>query len=86
MELNLSASTQQATPGRITEHLTVSAKAVTSTLWRVSGRDDRVLGHVRIVESTFGQRFAATLILPGGIRTMFLGEFWSLGDALDCFV
>ncbi|MFM6974823.1 MAG: hypothetical protein ACKOXM_06835 [Agromyces sp.] len=67
-------------------HGTVSAKPVTTTLWRVSGRDDRVLGHVRLVESAHGTRFAATLILPGGIRTLFLGEFWSLSDALDCFV
>lgn len=64
----------------------VTAKAVTTTLWRVSGRDDRVLGHVRLVEARHSQRFAATLILPGGVRTMFLGEFWSLNDALDCFV
>lgn len=67
-------------------HGTVSAKPVTCTLWRVSARDDSVLGHVRQVESKFGERYAATLILPGGIRTLFLGEFWSLSDALDCFV
>ncbi|MFM6974094.1 MAG: hypothetical protein ACKOXM_02995 [Agromyces sp.] len=67
------------------QHGALSAKPVTSSLWRVTGRDDRVLGHVRIVDSKFGERYAATLILPGGIRTMFLGEFWSLDDALDCF-
>lgn len=65
---------------------TVTAKPVTPTLWRVSARDEHVLGHVRLVDARNGQRFAATLILPGGIRTMFLGEFWSLEDALDCFV
>ncbi|HLP23822.1 MAG TPA: hypothetical protein VK139_07260 [Microbacteriaceae bacterium] len=74
------------TTGTVVEHLTVSAKAVTTTLWRVSGRDDRVLGHVRLVDSKHGERYAATLILPGGVRTMFLGEFWSLSDALDCFI
>ena len=65
---------------------TVSAKQVTPTLWRVSARDERVLGHVRLVPAKHGNRYAATLILPGGVRTMFLGEFWSLTDALDCFV
>lgn len=74
------------TPSPTISHGTVTAKPVTTTLWRVSASDDRVLGHVRLVESKFGERYAATLILPGGIRTMALGEFWSLRDALDCFL
>lgn len=64
----------------------VSAKQVLPVLWRVIARDESVRGHIRLVEAKHGPRYASTLILPGGIRTMFLGEFWSLDDALDCFL
>ncbi|MGV1035088.1 MAG: hypothetical protein ACOYBP_07740 [Microbacteriaceae bacterium] len=68
-----------------TRHSGVSAKQVLPILWRVIGSDNSVRGHIRLVDAKHGQRFASTLILPGGVRTMFLGEFWSLEDALDCF-
>lgn len=64
----------------------VSAKQVLPVLWRVIAADDSVRGHIRLVDAKHGQRYASTMILPGGIRTMFLGEFWSLDDALDCFI
>ena len=84
--MTLIDSTSPTSSPNIVRYGTVAAKAVSPTLWRVTARDERVLGHVRLVSAKHGDRYAATLILPGGIRTLFLGEFWSLNDALDCFV
>lgn len=67
------------TRGRLT------AKAVMPTLWRVVHADGSVRGHISLVPASDGPRYAAKLILTGGVRTMFLGEFWQLADALDCF-
>lgn len=63
----------------------VTAKPILPSLWRVVGPDGAVRGHINTVAARDGERFAAKLILAGGIRTMFLGEFWQLEDALDCF-
>ena len=63
----------------------IRATPVMETLWRVCNASGTVLGHVHAVERTDGERFAAQLILPGGVRTLFLGEFWRLRDAIETF-
>ena len=63
----------------------IVATPVMETLWRVCNESGSVLGHVHAVERVDGERFAAHLILPGGVRTLFLGEFWRLRDAVETF-
>lgn len=71
--------------GRSLSRGRLTAKAVMPTLWRVVHADGSVRGHIAQVEASDGVRYSARLILAGGVRTMFLGEFWELADALECF-
>lgn len=77
-------STAPATPTTVNLP-DVSATAVMDTLWRVCAPSGNVLGHIHRVEAADGERFAAHMLLPGGLRTLFLGEFWNLSDAIETF-
>ncbi|MBT2499782.1 hypothetical protein J7E25_11815 [Agromyces sp. ISL-38] len=55
-------------------------------LWRVAKPAGTVLGHIERRDSGGGvERYRARRLLPGGIRSMDLGEFWSPLDAAECF-
>ncbi len=56
---------------------------VAPALWRVSRPDGAVLGHIE--RRGTGGPYAARRLVSGGVRWMELGEFWSPGDAADCF-
>jgi hypothetical protein len=61
--------------------LAISAAA--PGLWRVARADGAVLGHIeRAGES---EPYRSRRLLPGGIRSTPLGEFWSARDAADVF-
>ena len=62
----------------------LTAKAITPGLWRVVHADGSVRGHISRRECADGPRFETRLLLPGRLRGMVLGEFWSLDDALEC--
>ncbi|WOF24553.1 hypothetical protein N8K70_07820 [Microbacterium betulae] len=53
-----------------------------AALWRVVGADERVIGHLRIVESDLGVRYRAERFhaASGALRTV--GEFWSADEAV----
>lgn len=55
------------------------------SLWRVSRTGGPVLGHIERREVGGLERWAARRVIGGGIRSMALGEFWSAGDAAECF-
>ena len=52
-------------------------------LWRVARADGAVLGHIE--RSSASERYEVRRLLPGGIRSMSLGAFWSPGAAADLF-
>lgn len=58
---------------------------VAPSLWRVSRTGGAVLGHIERREVGGLERWAARRLVSGGIRSMPLGEFWSPGDAVECF-
>ncbi len=52
-------------------------------LWRVARADGAVLGHIERPGDS--ERYHARRLLPGGLRSVPLGEFWSPRDAADVF-
>lgn len=54
-------------------------------LWRVAKPAGTVLGHIERRDSGSVERYRARRLLPGGIRSIDLGEFWSPLDAAECF-
>lgn len=59
--------------------------AAAPDLWRVATSDGAVLGHIRRHELGGVERFSARRLLPGGLRAIELGEFWSSRDAAEVF-
>ena len=60
------------------EHLVRAAAA----LWRVVDRRERVIGHLRLVESADGVRYSAERYHRGSERFVSVGSFWSADDAV----
>jgi len=54
-------------------------------LWRVTRPDGDVLGYVESFEATGGTRYRAKRHLTSQRRFVPIGEFWAMGDALECF-
>lgn len=53
-------------------------------LWRVIDRDERVIGHLRIVEDAMGVRYRAERLHRATGRLVELGAFWSADEAVEC--
>ena len=54
-------------------------------LWRVTRPDGDVLGYVESFEASGGTRYRAKRMLTSQRRFVPIGEFWVMGEALDCF-
>ncbi|WP_350349708.1 hypothetical protein ABIQ69_07335 [Agromyces sp. G08B096] len=54
-------------------------------LWRVAAADGALLGHIERRTGPAGERFRARRLMPGLVRSVELGEFWSSRDAADVF-
>lgn len=54
-------------------------------LWRITRADGEVLGYIERSTSAAGERFLAKRMLHVQRRFLPIGDFWSLGDALECF-
>lgn len=54
-------------------------------LWRVTRLAGDVLGYVERLSTPSGHRFVAKRMLPRQRRFLAIGEFWTFGDAMDCF-
>ncbi|WP_232497358.1 hypothetical protein [Agromyces humatus] len=63
--------------------LTISPAA--PDLWRVSRASGAVVGHIERHGGDDRVRYRARRVLPGGIRSIELGEFWSPREAAELF-
>jgi hypothetical protein len=53
-------------------------------LWRVLEGSGRVIGHIQAGAAEAGLRYSARRYHAGSRAFRDLGEFWSVGDAIDC--
>jgi hypothetical protein len=63
--------------------LTISPAA--PDLWRVARQGGAVVGHIVRSGRDESERYLARRVLPGGIRSIDLGEFWSPREAAELF-
>lgn len=63
----------------------VNAIQLHDDLWRVTRPDGEVLGYIERTELAAGHRFAVKRLLQRQRRFLPVGDFWTIGDALDCF-
>ena len=54
-------------------------------LWRVARQSGTVVGHIERHGRDEGERYLARRVLPGGIRSIDLGAFWSPREAAELF-
>lgn len=54
-------------------------------LWRVTRASGEVLGYIERFAEADDFRFRAKRLLSGQQRSLPLGEFWNIDDAIDCF-
>lgn len=54
-----------------------------AALWRVVGKDEHVIGHLRIVESDLGVRYRAERFHPASGALRAVGEFWTADEAVQ---
>ena len=54
-------------------------------LWRVTRPDGEVLGYVEAFDSGGSTRYRAKRMIVRRQRFVPVGEFWVMGDAVDCF-
>jgi DNA-directed RNA polymerase subunit N (RpoN/RPB10) len=64
---------------------TVALVELGETLWRVTKHDGEVLGYVEAFDSLGGTRYRAKRMIVRQQRFVPVGEFWLMGDAVDCF-
>jgi hypothetical protein len=54
-------------------------------LWRVTRTTGEVLGYIECYPEGGDRRFRAKRMFSSARRSLPLGEFWSIDDAMDCF-
>lgn len=54
-------------------------------LWRVTRNTGEVLGYIESFSERGAVRYRAKRMFSSQRRSMPLGEFWGIEDALDCF-
>lgn len=67
-------------------HYELDAVEVRDGLWRISTLRGTLLGHISVQTDEADARFVATRMLGRTPRRVPLGTFWSLDDAIQCFV
>ncbi|QHO71208.1 hypothetical protein BHD05_13765 [Marisediminicola antarctica] len=58
---------------------------VNDCLWRVVRPAGELIGYVELIATPGGTRFRAKRFLSAQRRVLIDGEFWAMGDAVDCF-
>ncbi|AZS36976.1 hypothetical protein CVS47_01599 [Microbacterium lemovicicum] len=81
----LSSPTLDAAEAVITAARRALLTAVTAApgLWRITGRDGRVIGHIRATGQGATLRYGALRYQPLSRAFRDLGDFWSCEQALD---
>jgi len=59
--------------------------AIADNRWRVTRATGEVLGYIDSFDVAGGRRFGARRLISAQARSIPLGEFWDLEDAIDCF-
>jgi hypothetical protein len=54
-------------------------------LWRVTRTNGQVLGYIESFDEGGLRRFRAKRMFSAQRRSLPLGDFWSIDDAVDCF-
>ena len=67
-------------------HYELEAVEVRAGLWRISTLRGTLLGHIAVNSDEADTRYVATRMLGRTPRRVPLGTFWSLDDAIQCFV
>lgn len=57
---------------------------VSERSWRATDTAGRVLGHIQMRGESNGRRYVARRFLASRNAYRDLGEFWDLGEAVDC--
>jgi hypothetical protein len=55
------------------------------SLWRVTRTSGEVLGYIERFTEARGIRYRAKRLIVRQQRFVAVGEFWAMGDALECF-
>jgi hypothetical protein len=63
-----------------------TAVPLRSGFWRIVHPAGAVLGYIEREAAAGGERFHARRLVPSTTRVIGIGEFWSLDDALACFL
>ena len=63
----------------------ISMIALAGNRWRITRTTGEVLGYIEGFDDVGGRRFAAKRLLSAQARSIPLGEFWDLEDAIDGF-
>jgi hypothetical protein len=66
-------------------HPGVTLVQLNDALWRVTRPDGEVLGYVERFAHETGERYRAKRLIVRQSRFVSVGEFWDMGDAVDCF-
>lgn len=67
-------------------HYDLEALEVRDGVWRISTPRGTLLGHVRVEHDSDDTKYVASRLLGRTPRTVPMGTFWSLDDAIRCFV
>jgi len=76
--LDFSATAPRVRPG-------ISLIQLHDELWRVTRTTGDVLGYVERFAANGGERFRAKRMIGVQRRFISVGEFWTIGEAIDCF-
>jgi len=68
----------------VPEGAPVRLSAAAPGLWRVLEGSGRVIGHIQARAAETGLRYRARRYHAESRAFRDLGEFWSVGDAIDC--
>lgn len=68
------------------KHYGLEAVEVRDGLWRITTTRATLLGHIAVVTDEADTKFVASRLLGRTPRKVPLGTYWSLDDAIQCFV
>ncbi|MCP2636731.1 hypothetical protein K0817_009160 [Microbacterium sp. HD4P20] len=83
MDQTVRRDAELATP-RVPSGIPLRLAAAAPALWRVIDRSGRVVGHLQALSEADGIRYRVRRFHPPSRAFLDLGEFWRIGEAIDC--